>query len=74
MFERLVMAERTRQCLCLCFSMASGQISAEINSSWGPRLLGKENERYYSGKQLVLIPFPSSTCNAILKDLTPSIV
>ena len=59
MFERLVMAEKTRQCLCLCFSMASGQISAEINSSLGPRLLGKENERYYSEKQLVLIPFPS---------------
>ena len=59
MLERLVMAEKTHQCLCLCFSMASGQIGAEINSSSGPRLLGKDNERYYSEKQLVLIPFPS---------------
>ena len=57
MFERLVMAEKTRQCLCLCFSLASGQIGAEINSSSGPRLLGKDNERYYSGKQLTLTPF-----------------
>ena len=70
MFERLVMAEKTRQCLCLCFSMASGQFGAKINSSSGPRFLGKDNERDYSGKQLTLTPFPSSTCNAIMKDLT----
>ena len=59
MFERLVMAEKTRQCLCLCFSMASGQFGAKINSSSGPRLLGKDNERDYSGKQLTLTPFSS---------------
>ena len=40
----------------LVFMLFHG-ISAEINSSLGPRLLGKDNERDYYGKQLVLTPF-----------------